>query len=159
MTIELIPDDAVDLLPEPPEFVTLATQELGNAATPDDGFDGIMFEAVTNLAGTAPALDDSASAEHDALQAFPELQQDEASPVRLDLADALTEGEAILTDFGVDMGTIEPPPPDPPPPPPPPSGGPGGGTGGGGGTGVGSGPLGCPEGLIRVGNSCLDPEA
>ena len=165
MPIEPIPENAVDLSIEPPEFETLAILELGNAATPSDGFDGMMFEAVTNLAGTNTERDPAPIQLGEMEQALSELQTDEVSPVRIELADAHAEGERILSDFGVDMGTIDPPPPPPPPPPPGGTGGGGGGGpvggGGGSGTGVGGGPSldPCPTDSVRAGGICIPVES
>ena len=158
MRIEIIPDGAVDLSIEPPEFETLAIQELGNAGGPGDGFDGLMFEAATNLAGTMPERDPAAIQLSQMEQAAAEIQQDEVTPTRIDLAGAISDGERILSDFGIDMGLIDPPPPPPPPPPPGGGGGSGGGSGGGGG-GIGPALDNCPPDSVRSGDICIPVES
>ncbi len=55
--VALITDDELDLLVSEPEFVALALNQLGNAATPEDGGDALLAEAMLGVAGPAAAVE------------------------------------------------------------------------------------------------------
>ncbi len=55
--VALITDDELDLLVSEPEFVNLAFNVLGNAATPEDGGDTLLAQAMLGAAGQAAGVD------------------------------------------------------------------------------------------------------
>src|SRR5712692_726655 len=128
-------------LPLQPGFAQLVMDELGDVATPADGFDEVLAGAVGIVDALDAALGDLGG---ELLDAFAEA--DLVDPAAA--GDNLVAGQAAVVAAGaaVDgLGTIitslSPPTPKPAPPGPPGGGGGGGGGGGaGGGGGVGGGP-------------------
>jgi hypothetical protein len=97
--LPLIPEDAFNLTPEPPEFEALVAQELGAAATPQDGFDSLFLTATDALADAAPDLA-ALDADHARIAGnFPEVQDTPENALTVELAPAVTEGDGAVQDY------------------------------------------------------------
>jgi len=121
--LELDPADFPPL-PLQPGFAQLVTDTLGNVATPTDGFDDVMGEAIAIVDALDIALGALAL---DLLSAFAEADTIDEQPVDtniLGFVASLTPSDAAVDDLGKLLGTATPPRP--------------GGGGGGGGMTIGS---------------------
>jgi hypothetical protein len=143
--LPLIPDDAFNFTPEPPEFEALAAAELGNAGSDSDGFHSLFEEAMRGLADGPAILAALQSDETEATGVQPGFEPGEEMQLVADIAAANDAGDVILSHFEADSGdpSTPPPPPDgggtPTTPPATPGGGGSGGDSGftGGGTTIG----------------------
>lgn len=140
-TIPLLREDELALTPGEPEFEALALQELGDAGTPDDGFDAVLLDAALAVQDGPAVLADLDSEIAPAENALPEITQDEEAALALELDAARTEGDSILSDFEGDLTPAAPPTPVTPTT--------SGGTGAGGGGGATGGPGGGPPERIE----------
>ncbi len=114
------------------QFTRIVSDNLGDLAGPADGFDAEILELAAladAAASVVPSIDPDLL---DAEAVVPAFDIDEETPLAVDLAAAITDGDEALGNFDAEL---LPTPPDNPPPPPPPPVGTGGGGGGGGGGG------------------------
>src|SRR6266851_427144 len=121
--LELDPADFPPL-PLQPGFAQLVTDTLGNVATPTDGFDDVMGEAIAIVDALDTALGALAL---DLLSAFAEADTIDALPVSgtvIAFTASLAPSSAAVDDLGTLLGTATPPSPT--------------GGGGGGGMTIGS---------------------
>jgi hypothetical protein len=123
--LEIDPSDFPPL-PLQPGFTQLVSDELGNAATPTDGFDDVFAEVVAIVDALDSAL---GTLEGELLRAFVEADTVDARPVSATadhFAASLAPTDAAVNNLGTLLGAAAAPTP------------PSGGGDGGGGTGAGN---------------------
>ncbi len=94
--IELIPDDAIDFTPEPPEFEALAVQHLTGLENVEGAIDMDLLD-VAAAVDEAPVFLADIDTEHNELVAqAPEIAQDETTPLEDDLNTQVEVGDRNL---------------------------------------------------------------